>query len=148
MESVPAGVIGGTFGGNALACASALKVIEIMERDHLADRALEIGQKVCARYEQWKQKYDVIGDYRGLGAMLGLEFVHDKASKKPYPELVTAVIKEAAQHGLDHGKLRHLRQRHPLPLPARRHRRPARCRPGHPGTGHHYLHEIISISLP
>lgn len=100
MESVPAGVIGGTFGGNALACASALKVIEIMERDHLADRALEIGKKVCARYEQWKQKYDVIGDYRGLGAMLGLEFVHDKASKKPYPELVTAVIKEAAQHGL------------------------------------------------
>ena len=73
---------------------------EIMERDHLADRALEIGQKVCARYEQWKQKYDVIGDYRGLGAMLGLEFVHDKDSKKPYPELVTAVIKEAAQHGL------------------------------------------------
>ena len=100
MESVPAGVIGGTFGGNALACASALKVIEIMERDHLADRALEIGKKVCARYEQWTQKYDVIGDYRGLGAMLGLEFVHDKASKKPYPELVTAVIKEAAQHGL------------------------------------------------
>lgn len=100
MESVPAGVIGGTFGGNALACASALKVIEIMERDHLADRALEIGKKVCARYEQWKQKYDVIGDYRGLGAMLGLEFVHDKAGKEPYPELVTAVIKEAAQHGL------------------------------------------------
>ena len=100
MESVPAGVIGGTFGGNALACASALKVIEIMERDHLADRALEIGKKVCARYEQWKQKYDIIGDYRGLGAMLGLEFVHDKAGKEPYPELVTAVIKEAAQHGL------------------------------------------------
>ena len=45
MESVPAGVIGGTFGGNALACASALKVIEIMERDHLADRPWKSAKK-------------------------------------------------------------------------------------------------------
>ena len=100
MQSVPGGVIGGTFGGNALACASALKVIEIMEQDHLADRALEIGDIVTKRYAHWKEKYAVIGDYRGLGAMLGLEFVHDKESKKPYPELVSAVIQEAAQHGL------------------------------------------------
>ena len=100
MQAVPGGVIGGTFGGNALACASALKVIEIMEREHLADRALEIGNIVTKRYAAWKEKYAVVGDYRGLGAMLGLEFVHDKESKKPFPELVSAIIHEAAQHGL------------------------------------------------
>ena len=100
MQSVPKGTVGGTFGGNALACAAALKVIDIMERDALADRALEIGKIVCARYAEWKEKFDVVGDYRGLGAMLGLEFVHDKKSRRPYPEFVSAVIQEAVQHGL------------------------------------------------
>ncbi|MCH4166550.1 MAG: aspartate aminotransferase family protein [Megasphaera sp.] len=100
MAAVPSGVIGGTFGGNALACAAALKVIQIMERDHLADRANEIGHRVCTRYEKWKQEFDIIGDYRGLGAMIGLEFVHTKKDKEPYPELVSTIIHEASQRGL------------------------------------------------
>ena len=100
MEAVPNGIIGSTFGGNALACAAALKVIHIMERDHLADRANEIGKRVCARYAKWKEEFNVIGDYRGLGAMIGLEFVHDKKGKKPYPELVHTIIQESAQQGL------------------------------------------------
>ncbi|WP_432646347.1 aspartate aminotransferase family protein [Mitsuokella sp.] len=100
MQSVPKGVIGGTFGGNALACAAALKTIEIMERDHLAERSVSMGRKVMARYEEWKQKYGVIGDVRGLGGMVGIEFVKDLSTKEPAPELTKAIIEENARHGL------------------------------------------------
>jgi len=100
MESVPGGVIGGTFGGNALACAASLKVIEIMERDHLAERSCEIGQMVMARYTEWLDRYDVVGDIRGLGGMIGIEFVTDKKSKAPAARLTAAIISEAAQNGL------------------------------------------------
>lgn len=100
MDSVPAGTVGGTFGGNALACAAALKTIEIMERDHLAERSAEIGATVMARYNEWKEKYECIGDVRGLGGMIGLEFVKDKKSKEPIPAMVKAIVLEAAQNGL------------------------------------------------
>jgi 4-aminobutyrate aminotransferase / (S)-3-amino-2-methylpropionate transaminase / 5-aminovalerate transaminase len=100
MESVPGGVIGGTFCGNPLACAAGLKVLEIMERDHLADRALKIGKTVTDRYLSWKEKFGVIGDVRGLGAMIGIEFVKDQKTKEPYPELVSKLVAQTAQHGL------------------------------------------------
>lgn len=100
MESVKGGTIGGTFCGNPLACAAALKVIDIMQRDHMDERACEIGEKVVDRFNQWRTKYDVIGDIRGLGAMIGIEFVKDKNTKAPYPELVAAIVNETAQNGL------------------------------------------------
>lgn len=100
MEAPVKGTIGGTFGGNALACAAALKTIEIMERDHLADRSLEIGEKVTKKYKEWQDKYDVIGDVRGLGGMIGLELVKSQATKEPNAELTSAVINECAQNGL------------------------------------------------
>lgn len=100
MQAVPAGTIGGTYCGNAVSCASALKAIEIMEKDDLAGRAMEIGKKVTARYEAMKEKYGVIGDVRGLGAMIGLEFVKDQASKEPNPALVKDLVQECAANGL------------------------------------------------
>lgn len=100
MDSVKAGTIGGTYCGNPLACAAALKTIEIMERDHFADRSMEIGEKVIATYKKWMEKYEVIGDVRGLGGMIGIEFVTDKESKTPNSAFVTSVITECAQNGL------------------------------------------------
>ncbi|WP_196593302.1 aspartate aminotransferase family protein [Pectinatus sottacetonis] len=100
MQSVPAGVIGGTYCGNPLACAAALKTIEIMQRDNLAQRSLEIGKKVTASYKSWMKKYDVIGDVRGIGGMVGIEFVKSKKSKKPDSQLVNNLIQEMAQHGV------------------------------------------------
>ncbi|MFV0528850.1 MAG: aspartate aminotransferase family protein [Lachnospiraceae bacterium] len=100
MDSVKGGVIGGTYCGNPLACAAALKVIEVMERDDFAARSLAIGETVKARYEAWKQEFSVIGDIRGLGGMMGLEFVKDPVSKEPNAQIVDAVIQDAAQHGL------------------------------------------------
>ncbi|MFZ2624691.1 MAG: aspartate aminotransferase family protein [Propionibacterium sp.] len=100
MESVPGGVIGGTYNGNPLACAAGLKVLEIMDRDRLPQRALEIGKIVTERYHEMAERFDVIGDIRGLGAMIGLELVKDRATKEPDPELVTSVISDCASHGL------------------------------------------------
>lgn len=100
MEAPAPGTIGGTFCGNPLACAAALKTIEIMERDDLAGRSCEIGEKVSKRFNEWKEKYPVIGDVRGLGGMIGLEFVKDQKTKEPYPEFSAAVIKGCAQKGL------------------------------------------------
>ena len=100
MDAVPAGTIGGTYCGNAVSCASALKAIEIMEKEDLAGRAMEIGKKVTARYEAMKEKYGVIGDVRGLGAMIGVEFVKDQVSKEPNPALVKALVQECAANGL------------------------------------------------
>lgn len=83
MDAPAPGTIGGTFGGNALACAASLKTIEIMERDNLAGHSLEIGEKVTKRYNEMKEKYECVGDVRGLGGMIGIEFVKDKESKEP-----------------------------------------------------------------
>ena len=84
----------------AKSIAAALKTIEIMERDDLAGRSCEIGEKVSKRFNEWKEKYPVIGDVRGLGGMIGLEFVKNQESKEPYPEFSAAVIKGCAQKGL------------------------------------------------
>ena len=100
MDAVPGGVIGGTYGGNALACAAALKVIEVMEKEHLCERSMEIGAKCMERFGKWKEQYEKVGDVRGLGGMIGIEFVKDKATKEPDAELVSALIKECAAHGL------------------------------------------------
>lgn len=100
MEAPAPGTIGGTFCGNPLACAASLKTIEIMERDHLAERSCEIGEKVTARYKEIMAKYPVIGDVRGLGGMIGIEFVKNKDTKEPAPELTAEVIQACAERGL------------------------------------------------
>lgn len=100
MDAPAPGTIGGTFGGNALACAASLKTIEIMERDNLAGHSLEIGEKVTKRYNEMKEKYECVGDVRGLGGMIGIEFVKDKESKEPDAALTAAIINECAANGL------------------------------------------------
>lgn len=100
MDAPAPGTIGGTFGGNALACAAALKTIEIMERDNLADRSMEIGKTVMTRYKEMMKTYSCIGDVRGLGGMIGIEFVKDPVTKEPDAALTGAIIQECATHGL------------------------------------------------
>jgi 4-aminobutyrate aminotransferase/(S)-3-amino-2-methylpropionate transaminase len=100
MDSVKGGTIGGTFCGNPLACTSALKVIEIMERDQLDKRACEISEIAFNRFGQWKKKFDVIGDVRGIGAMIGIEFIKDPKTKEANPGLVSQIVAVAAQNGL------------------------------------------------
>ncbi len=100
FDSVPGGVIGGTYGGNALACAAGLKVLEVIDKENLLARANEIGAKITKTFNEWKEKYECVGDVRGLGAMIGVEFVTDKKSKTPNAKLVSDIIQYAAHHGL------------------------------------------------
>lgn len=100
MEAVHPGGIGGTYCGNPLAAAAALKVIEIMERDDFAGKALEINRICMARFVRWKDKFTSLGDIRALGAMMGLEFVKDRTTLEPDKELVDKVIAQCAQRGL------------------------------------------------
>ncbi|MEA4988385.1 MAG: aspartate aminotransferase family protein [Anaerovorax sp.] len=100
MDAVPTGTIGGTYCGNAMACAAALKVIEIMEKEDFPGKALRISKKVMNVWKTWQEKYEVVGDVRGIGCMMGIEFVKDKATKEPNPEIVSAIVAEAVQHGL------------------------------------------------
>lgn len=69
---------------------------EIMERDHLAERSVEIGKKVTERYLAMKEKYACVGDVRGLGGMVGIEFVTSKATKEPATALTSAIRKQGS----------------------------------------------------
>jgi 4-aminobutyrate aminotransferase/(S)-3-amino-2-methylpropionate transaminase len=84
MDKVHVGGLGGTYSGNPIACAAALKAIEIIERDNLCERATQLGGIACDRMKQMQDRYEIVGDVRGLGAMLAMEFVEDRASRKPY----------------------------------------------------------------
>lgn len=100
MEGVQPGIVGSTFGGNALACAAGLQVLDIIHDEKLTDRALNIGKIASDGFKDLQSHYDVIGDVRGIGSMIGVEFVKDQTTKEPYPELVSKLIKHAVSHGL------------------------------------------------
>jgi 4-aminobutyrate aminotransferase/(S)-3-amino-2-methylpropionate transaminase len=100
MESVNPGELGGTYCGNALATASSLKVLEIMERDNYCEKASHIGNLAVKRLYELKEKYSLIGDVRGRGAMLAIEFVQDRGTKEPAKAETKAIINECIQNGL------------------------------------------------
>ena len=100
MDAVTGGTIGGTFGANALSAASALKVAEVMQRDDYPAKAMHIAEVGMKRFNEWKDKYEVVGDVRGLGDMMGVEFVKSKATKEPNAELVGKIVQTAMNNGL------------------------------------------------
>lgn len=100
MDAVPTGTIGGTYCGNPLACASALKVMEVMEKEDYPGKAKKIGAIAMEKFNEWKEKYEVIGDVRGIGSMIGVEFVKDKATKEANAEIVGKIVNYAVKKGL------------------------------------------------
>ena len=100
MDGPPLGSLGGTYGGNPLACAAALAAIDIIERDNLPARASEIGARVTARFHEMQKRYQVIGDVRGLGAMVAMELVRDRVSKEPATEAAATVVRRCYESGL------------------------------------------------
>ena len=92
MDSACVGGIGGTYGGSPLGCAAALKVIEKIEKDELCKKADEIGAYIIERLRKFEKEYAVVGDVRGLGAMVGLELVKDRITKEPATDLVKKII--------------------------------------------------------
>ena len=78
MDAVHAWGLGGTYGGNPVACAAGLAVLEVFEEENMLAKSVALGEKLQARFEKWQQQFDIVGEIRGLGAMLGLELVKGK----------------------------------------------------------------------
>ncbi|WP_413789019.1 4-aminobutyrate--2-oxoglutarate transaminase [Bacillus kandeliae] len=100
MDAAGAGELGGTYSGSPLGCAAALAVIDIMEEEKINERGAALGQLVVDRLNQLAEKYEAIGEIRGLGSMVAVEFVKDRATKEPNKELTNAIITEANNRGL------------------------------------------------
>jgi 4-aminobutyrate aminotransferase/(S)-3-amino-2-methylpropionate transaminase len=99
MDSPFDSSIGGTYVGNQVACAAALGVLEVFEEENLLQKAEKIAELINSRGKKIKEYCPYLGDIRGLGAMIGWEFVKDKNTKEPYPEFVGNILKRAMQKG-------------------------------------------------
>jgi 4-aminobutyrate aminotransferase / (S)-3-amino-2-methylpropionate transaminase / 5-aminovalerate transaminase len=100
MDAPADSAIGGTYVGNPVAQAAALAVLDVFDEENLVERAASIGDTIRARMEAWQERWDAIGDVRGLGAMLAIELVLDRETKEPDADRASAVVEEAAQNGL------------------------------------------------
>jgi 4-aminobutyrate aminotransferase/(S)-3-amino-2-methylpropionate transaminase len=100
MDAAHVGGVGGTYGGNPLACVAAIEVMKMIERDRLLDRAKELGVQIRERLQGWKREIRLIGDVRGLGAMIALELVKDRDTRTPAPEETAAVLTQALHNGV------------------------------------------------
>ena len=99
------GEMSSTTGGNPLASAAALAVIDIMEHEELPENARTMGGHLLGRLNELKAKYECIGDARGSGLALGIEIVKNKQTKTPSADLCRKIILEAAQYGLMMGRV-------------------------------------------
>jgi len=100
MDAPGDSAIGGTYVGNPVAQAAALAVLDVFEDEGLVAAAKEIGETIRGRMLAWQQRWDAVGDVRGLGCMLAIELVHDRGTKDPAPELASAVVEAASERGL------------------------------------------------
>ncbi|PYQ03112.1 MAG: 4-aminobutyrate--2-oxoglutarate transaminase [Acidobacteria bacterium] len=100
MDSAHLGGIGGTYGGNPVACAAALAAVEMIRQSGFLRRAERVGEVMREAMEEWKRRWTLVGDVRGLGAMRLVELVRDRQTKEPAPEETLAVIKHTVGRGL------------------------------------------------
>lgn len=100
MDASEIGSLGGTFGGNPLSCIAALKVIEIVQEKGFMDHARKIGRVINERLREMHEKYAIVGEARGLGAMAAIELVKDRDTKEPAKEETTEVLKQCHKNGL------------------------------------------------
>jgi 4-aminobutyrate aminotransferase-like enzyme len=108
FDALAPGELSGGNGGNYLACTSALTVIEIMEDEHLAEHARQIGDYFMERLNRWKDEFTAIGDVRGKGLVLAMEFVKDRETKAPFPEIVQRISRICYAHGVSCGGKSHI----------------------------------------
>ena len=102
IDAVPPGGLGGTFGGNPIACAAALSVLDVIESECLLQRGLDLGTHIDARLRKMAQRngFTCIGDVRALGCMNAIEIVRDRDSSEPDGELTARVAAIALKKGL------------------------------------------------
>jgi 4-aminobutyrate aminotransferase/(S)-3-amino-2-methylpropionate transaminase len=100
MDHTGPGSLGGTFGGNPLACEAALAVLEAMEREKLPDRAARLGERFAARARDWQKRWPIVGEVRGVGAMQAIELVRSKETREPAAEETKQIAGYCYEHGL------------------------------------------------
>ena len=100
MDAAQPGTIGGTYGGNPVACAAALAAIDVMEQRDLNARARAIGERIRARFTALQERCDAIGEVRGIGAMIGIELVHDGDPLRPASAEVKEIVGRCVERGL------------------------------------------------
>lgn len=100
MDAPGVGGLGGTYSGNPLACAAALASIETLEQENLAARATEIGEMFERRANEWKKRWRLIGEIRGLGAMRAIELVRTPEKREPAKEETDRILRYCHTHGL------------------------------------------------
>ncbi|MFF4344537.1 4-aminobutyrate--2-oxoglutarate transaminase [Kitasatospora sp. NPDC001540] len=99
MDAAHSGGLGGTYGGNPVACAAALGAIETMKSEDLNGKAQRIGELMLGRLRAMQEKFEVIGEVRGRGAMIAVELVKP-GGKEPNPEVTAAIAKACHAEGL------------------------------------------------
>jgi 4-aminobutyrate aminotransferase/(S)-3-amino-2-methylpropionate transaminase len=100
MDAVHVGGLGGTFGGNPLACAAALAVIDTIQGEDLVARSARLGERLLEALRELQGRHELIGDVRGLGSMVAMELVEDRETKEPAKAAASGVVKECYERGL------------------------------------------------
>jgi len=100
MDAPTPGGLGGTYGGNPIACAAGLAVLDVMRDERLPERAARIGSVVEERMRSWEAEHDIVGDVRVMGAMAGMELVRDRKTKEPADTETARLLALARERGL------------------------------------------------
>jgi 4-aminobutyrate aminotransferase/(S)-3-amino-2-methylpropionate transaminase len=100
MDAPGYGGVGGTFGGNPVACEAALAVLDTIAEQNLSARANLLGERFRKRAAQWQSRWDLIGEVRGLGAMQAIELVRSRSAREPADEETKVVSQYCYEHGL------------------------------------------------
>jgi len=100
MDAPDVGGLGGTFAGNPLSCAAARAVLDVFERGDLLSRADSLGARFQKRAQEWKTRFEIIGEVRGLGAMRAIELVKSRATREPAPDETKRISQYCYEHGL------------------------------------------------
>ncbi|MBF0530423.1 MAG: 4-aminobutyrate--2-oxoglutarate transaminase [Deltaproteobacteria bacterium] len=98
MDSIHPGGVGGTYGGNPLACAAGVAVLNIYEEEHMLEKSVALGKKLKAKFDQWTKEYQVVGEVRGLGAMLGIAIVGP--DNQPSADKAKKLLDHCLENGL------------------------------------------------
>jgi 4-aminobutyrate aminotransferase/(S)-3-amino-2-methylpropionate transaminase len=99
MDAPASSGIGGTYAGNPLGCRAAIEVLKAIDAENLMERAAHVGERIKARFNVLKERFNIVGDVRGLGAMVGMELVKDRATKEPASEETSKIANEALRNG-------------------------------------------------
>jgi len=100
MDAPLAAGLGGTYAGNPVACAAALAVLDVFETEDVLGRATRLGEQLRAGLEKMAEHHPCIGDVRGIGPMLAIELVRDRATREPNAALAAAVVTGTRSRGL------------------------------------------------